>query len=569
MYKQYLKNETPMKKYFLLLVFCTYALLSFGQIKENKAIDSLFIKWDQQNVPGGAIGIIKDGKLMYSKGYGIADLEHNIKITPSSVFNICAESQQFVAFSLLLLEEQGKLNLDDTVQKHLPDFPEYDAPLTIRHFIHHTSGIRHYRPLVELKGRSLLDNIAADEVYALIKRQKTLNFLPGEKFAWSNSGYFLLAKIIEKVSGQSFKMYAQKHIFDPLGMKNTLFYDGNTELIKNRVFSYHTKSAADGFDNVMTKTNLIGAGGIYSTIEDLFLWDQNFYNNKLGKGSQEIITNMYKEGQLNNGESCGHAYGLISNNYKGLKTFENGGSFAGYRSEILRFPEENFSVIILANRGDAVPWELSYRVADILLKDTFIGAPKKKENNIDNDASAGIQEKCSLKQIMGDYEIEPGKLLKFNIKNNTLQLLKGWGASFVLKNTKENIYKTTKHPNFQFVFSELNNNNNNVTQKLTILGPSFKSTAKRKEKVELSKLQLADYTGNFYSEEIDAAHLFFLENSKLKVKIANNEALVLTPYGTDTFHSKNYFVHFSRTNGKISSFKLKAGWVTNLKFKKK
>jgi CubicO group peptidase (beta-lactamase class C family) len=562
-----------MKKYFLFVILCTYSLLSFGQLKESQEIDSIFKEWSKRNVPGGAIGIIKDGKLMYAKEYGVADLKHGIKISPSSVFNICAESQQFVAFSLLLLEEQGKLNLDDTVQKHLPDFPEYDAPLTIRHFIHHTSGIRHYRPLVELKGKSLLDNVEADEVYALIKRQKALNFLPGEKFAWSNSGYFLLAKIIEKVSGQSFKIYAQEHIFGPLGMKNTLFYDDNTDLIKNKVLSYNKKSAEDGFDNVMNRTNLIGAGGIYSTIEDLFLWDQNFYNNKLGKGGQKIITNMYKEGRLNNGESSGHAYGLISNNYKGLKTFENGGSFAGYQSEILRFPDENFAVIILANREDADPWVLAYQVAEVLLKDKFIDLSKNKGNSTDNKTgnhhSSDVKEKFSLKQIMGDYEIEPGRLLKFNITNNSLQLLEGWGASFMLRNTKENTYKTTKYPNLQFVFSGLNNN---VTQKLTILGPSFKSTAKRKEKAELSMLQLAEYTGNFYSEEIDATHLFFLESGKLKVKIANKEALALTPYGLDTFNSdnsKSYFVHFVRTNGKVSGFKLKAGWVTNLEFKKK
>ena len=567
MYKQYLKKETPMKKYFLLLSLCTYSLLSFGQIKENKAIDSLFIKWDQQNVPGGAIGIIKDGKLIYAKEYGIADLEHNIKITPSSVFNICAESQQFVAFSLLLLEEQGKLNLDDTVQKHLPDFPEYNAPLTIRHFIHHTSGIRHYRPLVELKGRSLLDNVEADEVYALIKHQKALNFLPGKKFAWSNSGYFLLAKIIEKVSGQSLREFTKEHIFDPLGMKNTLFYDDNTDLIKNKVFSYNKKSAEDGFDNVMNRTNLIGAGGIYSTIEDLFLWDQNFYNNKLGKGGQKIITNMYKEGRLNNGESSGHAYGLISNNYKGLKTFENGGSFAGYQSEILRFPDENFSVIILANRDDANLWTMSHQLADVLLKDKFITVSKKTKTKTVNPEITHIKEKFSLKQITGNYEREPGSLFKFSIKNDSLQLVAWWSNEpLMLINTVGNTYKEANNPSLQFIFSELKNH---FTQKLTVSGPSFKFISKRKEKFDFSNLNLADYTGDFYSEEIDATHVLFLDDGKLNVKIANNEALALAPYNIDTFYSDGYLVHFTRTNGAISGFDLKYSWITNLKFKKK
>jgi CubicO group peptidase (beta-lactamase class C family) len=559
-----------MKKYFLLLLLCTYSLLSFGQLKESQEIDSIFKEWGKQNVPGGAIGIIKDGKLIYAKEYGTADLEHNIKITPSSVFNICAESQQFVAFSLLLLEEQGKLNLDDTIQKHLPDFPEYDAPLTIRHFIHHTSGIRHYRPLVELKGRSILDNVEADEVYALIKHQKALNFLPGKKFAWSNSGYFLLAKIIEKVSGQSLREFTKEHIFDPLGMKNTLFYDDNTDLIKNKVFSYNKKSAEDGFDNVMNRTNLIGAGGIYSTIEDLFLWDQNFYNNKLGKGDQKIITNMYKEGRLNNGESSGHAYGLISNNYKGLKTFENGGSFAGYQSEILRFPDENFSVIILANRGDADPWVLAYHVADVLLKDKFIDLSKNKGNSTDNKTgnldSSTVKEKFSLKQITGDYEMEPGRLLKFNTKHNSLQLLEGWGDPLMLIHKQGNIYKEANNPYLQFVFSNLNNGR---TQNLTVSDTGFTRTLIRKEKFDFSNLNLADYTGNFYSEEIDTTHVLFLDDGKLNVKIANNEVLALAPYNIDTFYSDGYMVHFTRTNGAISGFDLKYGWITNLKFKKK
>jgi CubicO group peptidase (beta-lactamase class C family) len=559
-----------MKKYFLFVILCTYSLLSFGQLKESQEIDSVFKEWSKRNVPGGAIGIIKDGELIYAKGYGIADLEHGIKIRPSSVFNIGAASQQFVAFSLLLLEEQGKLNLDDTVQTYLPDFPEYDAPLTIRHFIHHTSGIRHYRNLMHLKGRGVLDNIEAEKVYALIKHQKALNFLPGEKFSWSNSAYFLLAKIIEKVSGQSLKKFSKEHIFGPLGMNSTLFYDDNTDLIKNRAFSYNKKINGDGFDNLIMRFDLVGAGGVYSTIEDLFLWDQNFYNNILGNGGQKIITNMHKEGLLNNGKSSGHAYGLTIDNYKGLKTVENGGWSAGYQSEILRFPDQSFSVIILANRGDAVLYSMAYQVADALIKGEFINLPKNKgnstDNKTDNHDSSDVKEKFSLKQITGDYEMEPGRLLKFNTKHNSLQLLEGWGDPLMLIHTQRNIYKEANNPYLQFVFSNLNNGR---TQNLTVSDTGFTRTLIRKEKFDFSNLNLADYTGDFYSEEIDATHLLFLDDGKLNVKIANNEALALAPYSIDTFYSNGYMVHFTRTNGAISGFDLKYGWITNLKFKKK
>ena len=559
-----------MKKYFLLLSLCTYSLLSFGQLKESQEIDDIFKQWFKQNVPGGAIGIIKDGELMYSKGYGIADLEHDIKISSSSVFNICSISKEFVSFSLLLLEEQGKLNLDDAVQTYLPDFPEYDAPVTIRHFINHTSGIRDVKKLIQLKGKNIFDNLEPEEVYTLIKHQKALEFSPGHKFAWSNSDYFILSMIIEKVSGQSLKTFTQEHIFGPLGMKNTLFYDDNTDLIKNRVFSYNKKNAEDGFDNVIMRFHLVGSFGAYSTIEDLFLWDQNFYNNKLGKGGQKIIKNMHEEGLLNNGESSGYAHSMVINNYKGLKTVKHAGSFAGYKSVILRFPDERVSVIILANRDDADPWVLAHHVADVLLKEKFIAVSKKTETKTVNPEITPIKEKFSLAQITGNYEREPGSLFKFSIKNDSLQLVEWWSneplITEMLINTEGNTYKEANNPSDQFIFSELKNH---LTQKLTVSGPSFKFISKRKEKFDFSNLNLADYTGDFYSEEIDATHVLFLDDGKLNVKIANNEALALAPYNIDTFYSDGYLVHFTRTNGAISGFDLKARWVTNLKFKKK
>jgi CubicO group peptidase (beta-lactamase class C family) len=236
---------------------------------------------------------------VYANGYGLADLEHDVKITPSTVFYIGSVSKQFVTFCILLLEEQGKLNLDDPIQKYFPDFPVYESPLTIRHFIHHTSGVRDYLTLMDLKGRSYLDHITVDEVYELIKRQSTLNFKPGEQYLYSNSCYFMLALIVEKVSGEPIRKFAATNIFEPLGMNHTQFYDDNTNIIKNRAFSYakdETKKV--GFDNLIMRFDLVGSGGVYSTIEDLYLWDQNFYHNKLGKGGQAIITKMHQDGIL-------------------------------------------------------------------------------------------------------------------------------------------------------------------------------------------------------------------------------------------------------------------------------
>ena len=471
-----------MKNYFAsLLLYSSIVFCSFGQIEESQSIDDIFIEWNKPDTPGAALGIVKDGNLIYSNGYGIGDLEHNIKITSSSVFYIGSVSKQFVTFSILLLEEQGKLNLDDKIQKYLPDFPEYDSPLTIRHFIHHTSGVRDYLTLMYLRGRSYLDKTDKNEVYELIKKQKELNFSPGEKYLYSNSCYFMLAMIIEKAAGQSLKIFAHENIFEPLGMKNSLFYDDNTDLIKNRVFSYKKRSNKEGFDNLIMRFDLVGSGGVYSNIEDLFLWDQNFYNNKLGKGGQKIINKMHKEGLLNNGESSGYAFALNNGVYRGLKTVSHAGSLAGYRAQLMRFPEEKTSIIILANRGDSSPTDKSLQIADIMLKNEFSEEPQNKEENI------GQSNKNKSKKL----------LLNQSISN------------------------------------------------------------------------LQDYTGNFYSEELDFNYLVILKDGKLKVKIADYKVQDLIKFGIDKFTIDNGLINFNRENKVIVGFELDAGRVSNLKFEKK
>lgn len=556
-----------MKNYLLLLLLFLFSISSFGQIKEVQAIDSLFAEWNQSDVPGAALGIIKDGKLIYSKGYGIADLEHDIEITPSSVFYIGSVSKQFVTYSLLLLEEQGKINLDDKIQKYLPDFPEYETPLTIRHFIHHTSGVRDYLTLMYLKGRNYLDNLEVNEVYELIKRQKELNFSPGEKYLYSNSCYFMLAMIVEKASGQSLKIFAQEHIFDPLGMNSTIFYDDNTDLIKNRVFSYSKKTDEEGFNNLIMRFALVGSGGVYSNIEDLYLWDQNFYNNKLGKGGQDIIDKMHEEGLLNNGESSGYAFALSNGTYKGLKTVSHGGALAGYRAQLLRFPEESFSVIILANRGDANPTSKAFQVADILLKGKFVEESQTKETNTDKLNTANESKKITLSQLTGSYEIQAGVVLEITVKNDSLHVLQNWNkSSYNIINTYGNTYEMPSDPSIQFVFSDLKDD---FTQILTVLQNGNETICKRKEKIEIPNLNLEEYTGEFYSEEFDVTYFIFVEDGKLKVKVANYDAQELNLYGMDEFTTDIGLFRFNKSNGEIKGFELDAGRVTNLKFEKK
>ena len=377
---------------------------SIGQSNNsiNLKVDELFKQWDLPDSPGCALGVIKNGKLIYTKGYGMADLEHDIPITSKSVFYAASVSKQFITMSILLLQEQGKLDLNDKIQKYLPDFPTYEAPLTIRHFIHHTSGVRDYLTLWELAGNDYMDYVDKDAVYQMIKRQKTLNFSPGEKYLYSNSCYFMLAMIIEKASGQSVKDFAKENIFEPLNMKNSHFHDNYLHIVKNRAFSFRQNDT--GFDNLIMRFDLVGSGGLYSNIEDLYLWDQNFYYNKLGEGGSEILKIMHEEGVLNNGESIGYAFALQNGNYRGLKTVSHGGSLAGYRTQLMRFPEQNFTVILLANIASFKSKTMAQKVADIYLHDVMDSLEKKtittKTSQSDKIKTVPVED---LNQYVGTY----------------------------------------------------------------------------------------------------------------------------------------------------------------------
>jgi CubicO group peptidase (beta-lactamase class C family) len=548
-----------MKNQLLILLFCFLSYCSFGQIEESQAIDSIFSEWNKPDVPGCALGIIKDGKLIYSKGYGSADLEHDVEITTSSVFGTGSVSKHLVAFSILLLEEQGKLSLDDNIQKFLMDFPEYDSPITIRHLLYHTHCIRDYGSLKYFSGISDLNYTDSDLVYELMKRQKELNSVPGEEYIYGNSGYFLLARIVKEASRQSIRVFAQEHIFGPLGMNSTLFNDNNRDLIKNRAFSYSAKRGNDGFNNIINRNTHIGGLGLYTTIEDLAKWDQNFYDNKLGKGEELIIQKMHVEGQLNSGESTGRILGLQIRDYKGLKVEGSAGSGFGYKAQLMRFPDENFSVIILANRSDANPTGMAYQVADIILKGKFVP---------DSDMEK-LPKEFTLNQLVGDYEVVPGRAVEVTIKNDMLHVLQKWdGAAYPVVNTLGDTYEIPNYSAMQLAFSDLEDG---FTQNINVSLGGGEYKFNRKEKIDISKPNLDDYTGDFYSHELDVSFLLFKDGENLYVKIVNEEPkkLSLYYYHGDAFYFDDDLLRFIRSNGVITGFELDAGRANKLKFEKK
>lgn len=370
-----------LRPFLLSTAFLWLALPIHAQLSADlrQRIDSVFGYWNRTDAPGCALAIVQDGQIIYKKGYGMADLEHGIPIQPSSVFYAGSVSKQFVAMSILLLEEAGKLSIEDEVHQYIPELPDYDTPITIRHLLHHISGLRDYLSLIELRGRSYLDFMPKQAALDLIFRQKGLNFQPGEQYSYSNTGYLLLATIVERISGKTLRQFARENIFEPLGMSHSFFNDNLYELVNNRAFGYRT-GAEGGFEPLFMRFSLVGSGGLYTTVEDLYQWDQNFYHNKLGKQQQSLIEKMQTDGKLNNGTSAGYAFAMTNGTYRGLANIGHTGSLGGYRAYYVRYPAQQFSIILLGNVAELAPTNLARQVADILLDKAFTEAPKSISN---------------------------------------------------------------------------------------------------------------------------------------------------------------------------------------------
>lgn len=550
-----------MKKHFLLLILCSFSIISFGQIKESQEIDSIFTEWNKTDVPGCALGIIKDGKLIYAKGYGMANMEYDIPNGASSVFRIGSTSKQFTAACIILLAEKGKLNLDDNLKSIFPDFPEYAQKITIKHLLNHTSGIRDYLQLAYLKGLENDDFYTDDDLMKWLVNQSDLNFAPGEEHLYSNSGYWLLGQIVNEVAAMNMAEFAQKEIFEPLGMNNTHFHDDHTRIVKNRASGYAPRNN-DDYEISMTTLGMIGDGGIFTTIKDIKKWDDAYYESSVL--SKEFWNMMTQQGILNNGEVIDYAAGLIIGNYKGLKTIRHGGAFVGFRAELLRFPEQKLSIAIFANRADADPSRKANQVADILLKNKLVEEVEK------NDNKAKISEpeqEFELKQLVGTYEIQSGVTASLSIKNDSLNVLQNWNKStYNISKLKGNTFQIPGEKGISFTFTNLKDNQ---TQTLIVLQGGRETKAQRKKEIDSSKINLDEYTGSFYSKELDVIYSFKIENGVLKASVEDKQvSMECTLSEIDQFTMQLGLVRFQRTGTKVSGFELDSGRVKNLKFQK-
>lgn len=321
--------------------------------------------------PGAAVAVQKDGRIIFSKGYGYADLESERKITPSTIFHIASVSKQFTAFAIAMLADQGKLSVQDDIRKYLPELHDFGTVITIDHLVHHTSGLRDQWNLLTMAGWRMDDVITREQIMRVISRQRELNFKPGDEYVYCNTGFTLMAEIVSRVTGESFPEWTKKNIFDPLDMKNTLFYDDHEKVVKNRAYSYYKASSSDPDEykkSVLSYAN-VGATSLFTTVEDLSKWAQNFETMKVG--NPNVMAEMSRRFVLNKGDTIRYAFGQVIQKYKGLNTANHGGGDAGYRTFLLRFPDQHVTISVFSNFAWFDPATMSYALADVLLADQF------------------------------------------------------------------------------------------------------------------------------------------------------------------------------------------------------
>ena len=518
-----------------------------------KKVDEFLSQWDKNDMPGGAVGVVKDGRLVYKRGFGMAHLDYDVPNTPLTRFNLASVSKPFTAFSIALLAQQGKLSLDDDIRKYVPEIPKYEYPITIRHLVHHTSGIREYEALVRFGGLGTDNVYSPKAILNMLARQKNISFKPGAKYSYSNSGYFLLGIIVERVSGKTLRAFAEENIFKPLGMNNTLFFDNRSKIVKNRAHGYLV-----GPDKSISARSslfdLVGAGGVLTTVEDLYLWDQNFYEPKVG--NKELIGLVTTPGTLNSGEKMKYAFGFWRGEYKGLPTILHSGNMSGYRAQILSFPEQKFTVIGLSNNSAILPSVIVRKLADIYLEGQLkpeVPSPKKVVESL--PPAIALSEKEALRYAGTYASRESGAVFKLSVKDGKLinsGLLKNETRVMAISENRFVMVAGTDKYELIPVFnagaiSEIKLTTNGVRPDVFVpVKPPFDSPQ-----------QLSEYAGTYYSDEFDADWKISLKGKNLSLQIGENLEPQLTAAYADVFTTANGQINLSFTRddkGKIAGF---------------
>ncbi len=501
----------------------TIALLCSTEIRgvefDTTRVDGVFEGF--HNGPGCSVSISHGGQPIYSRGFGFSNLEHEIPISDKTRFLVGSTSKQFTAFAVAKLAEKGKLSLTDTLSKYFPAFPKYADKILISDLIHHTSGVRDIDHLTYLGGFGDSIDYTDEDAMMFLVRQQGLNFEPGMGYMYSNSNYFLLAKIVEIVTRKSFRHYTTENIFKPLHMNSTHFSDDHTEIIKLRATGYWPTES--GFSKAFNTMDIVGASGLYTTNEDMNIWFRHFLKGLDTEKEANIFKKVSKPGLLRNGFESHYAFGLEVDTSYGMKRIHHGGGDAGYRAMSMMFPEHQISFGILCNNGFINTMELSQALTELVFGVT---APKMTPKQITHPIdSEKLGEYWNPEQKQRITLSEDNGSNFFQINNRKKQLIAHTaGTSYEVASNTGSPLTLSIMPNDLLIIESEKYGDSIISEYKKI---------KTNQPVELSK-----FAGEYFSRELDIRYLISHTNDGLLLNIKGSAPHLLAYVNGDTFSDK-------------------------------
>jgi CubicO group peptidase (beta-lactamase class C family) len=482
----------------------------------DASVDALFAEWTRET-PGCAVGVSEEGRIVLQKAYGMADLEHGLPNRADTIFEAGSVSKQFTAAAVLLLARDGKLSLDDPVRRYVPELPDYAAPVTIRQMLQHTSGLRDWGSVAWIAGASRGTRAYTHaHVLDILSRQEALNFTPGTRWSYSNSGYNLSAVIVSRVSGMSFAEFSRTRIFAPLGLTSTSWRDDHTRIVKNRAVAYSAQGSSYSIE--MPFENVHGNGGLLTTVGDLLKWNEHFTSTRLGDAS--FIAEQQQAGRFTDGRAHDYALGLRVGIYKGVRQVDHSGSTAGYRAHLARYPDQNVSVAVLCNVSTGDATRSARAVADILLGKSLkpVDRPKGTYSLTEADAT----------RIAGLYRDTVRGLLTTIARDQTiLRIANGQGqGGTALTAVGANRFVTADAATWEFE----TNGRARVTDEFGTV-----DTLERVEPAKPTREQLQALMGSYTSNEIETTLNVVLDGDALAIKRRPDTTIALRPIYADAF----------------------------------
>lgn len=541
------------------LLFTLSLLIALGasaQISDiqSQKIDSLFRDWNKPNHPGGAVAIMKDKKVIFSQAYGMASLEYLVPNSTGTIFNTGSVSKQFTAMGIVRLEVQGKLSFDDDIHKYIPELPDFGEIITIRHLLHHTSGLRSLHALFALAGWRDDDSRTNEDLNRIILNQTNLNFIPGSEFLYCNTGYMLMVNIIEKVSGEKFKDWMKTNVFDELNMPQTYVEDNYSRVVPNNATSYYGNS---DFDRAVEYWGYVGSGNMHSTTRDLLTW-LSYFNDPY-PGWESSFDKLQTIDPLNNGDENNYAFGVFVDEHLERKRIQHGGAIGGFRAFIAAYPADDLNISVLTNFSAGNPRGQSDKIAEIIL-----GKNKVSKSKGVTAKSLSLSTK-ELQQFEGDYWNEKEKYSrKIYLKNDTLRYSRAENNESPIVPIENKVFKMLN------VDADLTVSFDDKRMNVSVDKQSSSIFNLITDK-DVSNQELFEYVGRYYSSEVETTYSISIKEDSIQMYHPRHGLIELEVLFRDVLRGSwpAAIVQVKRdSNNKVSGILISNGRVRDAWFEK-